>query len=110
MCAMMQKLRIRSGGVALGANAERAMGDTWDEPRRVRVTGMVLVGGRPASDAAAATTVSHALGTRRSRPRGPCPPPTRVVTHNGGHARPTHAGPARGPRVARAAAPSRAAP
>src|SRR6478735_2755510 len=28
MCAMMQKLRIRSGGVALGANAERAMGDT----------------------------------------------------------------------------------
>ena len=45
MCAMMQKLRIRSGGVALGANAERAMGDTWDEPRRVRVTGMVLVGG-----------------------------------------------------------------
>src|SRR6478735_1221534 len=48
MCAMMQKLRIRSGGVALGANADRAMGDTWDEPRRVRVTGMVLVGGRAA--------------------------------------------------------------
>ena len=100
MCAMMQKLRIRSGGVALGANAERAMGDTWDEPRRVRVTGMVLVGGRAALESPIARARRHSPHSLPCFGRPSLTPPgvsAATLTHNGGHARPTDAGPARGP-------------